>query len=453
MDHTEQIGTAPILKLIMKFSLPAIISMTVNALYNIIDRIFVGQFVGEEALGGLTIAFPVTMVTFAIGALTAIGGATLISIKLGERKHDEAEQIFGNLIVITLINSLILTVAGEFFLDPVLKLVGATAGNLPYAKEFMQLILPGLVFQMSAFALAALARSEGKPLLSMMSQLSSAVINIIMDAILICGLGMGVKGAAISTIVGQFIGLIVLVYYFFFSKKSFLKFRPAYLKLKASIIRRIFVIGTPNFIINFGQSTYSIFMIAGLSAYGGDPAITSMGAINSLVTLVMMPIFGMLQGVLPIMGYNFGMRQISRVRKTLWQGIGIATVFSVIMLCLMETIPEIMSSLFLNPNSPTMEVCAAGLRLQAIAMPILPLNILAVAYFQATTQGTKGMALTITRQAVLIALVIALPYILQLNGSWLSSPFGEVLSAILVIIMLATDKLSKRRNIAESVSA
>ncbi|MGI5848701.1 MAG: MATE family efflux transporter [Christensenellales bacterium] len=444
MDHTKQLGSEPILKLIIKFSVPSVISMFVNAIYNIVDRIFVGQFVGEDALGGLTIAFPVMMVVFAVGTLFGVGGATMVSIKFGERNFDQANRIYGNLALLSLSSSFAMAVIGEIFLPSILELVGATPTVLPYAHDYMQIILLGLVFQLSSFAMAALARSEGKPFLSMMTQLVSAITNIILDYLFVVPLGMGVRGAAIATVIGQFMGFAILFRYFFISKKSLLKLHVANLRPRLKVIKSICVTGASSFVINIGQSISATFMNVALSQYGGNAAITSMGAINSLITLVLMPILGLLQGIGPIMGYNHGMKQKKRVRKTLWTGIGLGAVFAVIMFGIMEIFPDKTASLFLDPKSPTMAVCAAGLRIQAIYLPLLPFNVLITAYLQSSAQGTKGLALSLSRQALIILAVMVLPVFFQLTGVWLAAPSGEAMTVILALGFLAAEKRSER---------
>ena len=448
MDHTKQFETKPILKLVVKFSIPSVISMLVNAIYNIVDRIFVGQFVGENALGGLTIAFPLMMVIFAIGTLFGVGGATLISIKFGKRDITQANRIYGNLITLSLSSNIIMTVLGEIFLPSILTLVGATPDVLPYAYDYMQIILLGLIFQMSSFAMAALVRSEGKPFLSMTTQLVSAITNTVLDYILIVPLGMGVQGAAIATVIGQFVGFSILFRHFFIAKKSVLSFYIANLRPRWSIIRNICLIGASSFVINLGQSISATFMNVALSLYGGNAAITSMGAINSLITLVLMPILGLLQGIVPIMGYNHGMGMRKRVIKTLWTGIGLGAVFAVIMFGVMEAFPEKTASLFLDPNSPTMAVCAAGLRLQALYLPLLPFNILITAYLQSTSQGAKGLALSLSRQGLILVAVMILPLFLHLTGVWLAAPVGEAITVALAFTFFVIGRNPKPQTLA-----
>jgi len=421
--------------------------MIVNAIYNIVDRIFVGKFVGEDALGGLTVSFPLMMIGFAIGTLFAIGGAVLISIKFGEQNLDEANKVYGNAAMLILISSLLMTIFGEIFLTPLLGLSGATEANFSYASSYMRIIFLGLVFQLSSFTMAAIVRSEGKPFLSMISQIISAVTNIVLDFIFIGLLGMGVQGAAIATIIGQLVGFFILFNYYFISKQSLLKLKLSNIKLRWAYARQIMVIGASSFVINLGTGISASFTNSALAVYGGDAAITSYGAINSLFTLVLMPIIGLLQGIGPIMGYNHGMRQRSRVWKTLWVGVGLGCIFTFTLFILMEIFPEAFASLFLDPASPTMAVCANGLRMQMLALPVLSFSVLSTAYFQSTAQGKKSFFISLVRQLLVIIGVLLLPQFLQLTGVWLSGPFSELLSLVIASLMLVADRRSHTKEL------
>lgn len=445
MNHTERLGNAPILKLVLQFSIPTITAMIVSAIYNVVDRIFVGHFVGEDALGGLTVAFPIMIIAFAIGALFAIGGATLVSIKLGERDIEQANKYYGNMTMLILISGITMTILGQIFMPELLRLVGATEANLPFALSYMRIITAGVILQLAAFSMTVMIRTEGKPVYAMVSQLVAALTNIGLDYLFIGPLNMGVTGAAIATIIGQLVGFVMLFHYFFISKKSLLKLTMENLRLRASVVRKICVIGASSFIINLGTGISASFTNVALQKYGGDPAIASFGAINSLVTLVLMPIIGILQGVAPIMGFNYGMRQLPRVWRALWTGISLGSVFSVVMFTLMQIFPEAAASLFLDPASPTMKLCAQGLRLQILFLPILPISVLSTAYFQSTAQGGKSLFISAMRQFLVVGMVMVLPVFWQLNGVWLASPAAEITMIFVSLILLFADW--RKRNI------
>jgi len=453
LDHTERLGKAPIFRLVLQFSIPTITAMIVNAIYNVVDRIFVGRFVGEDALGGLTVAFPVMIIAFAIGALFGIGGATMVSIKLGEKNIEQAQKFYGNLTTLILAAGLLMTAAGEVFLPSLLRLVGATDANLPYSLSYMRIITAGVTFQLASFSMAALIRTEGKPVFAMVSQLVSAGTNILLDYLFIGPLHLGVAGAAIATVIGQIIGFVMLFRFFFISKKSLLKLHKANLRLRADIVRQICLIGASSFIINLGTGISASFTNVALHTHGGDAAITSFGAINSLITLVLMPIIGLLQGIAPIMGYNYGMRQLHRVWHALWTGIGIGSVFAIIMFALLQLFPEDAASLFLDPASPTMSLCAQGLRLQILFLPILPISVLSTAYFQSTAQGGKSLFISAMRQGLVVVMVMVLPLFWQLNGVWLSAPAAEITMVIVALLMLAVDWRKRSRELLPDAAA
>ena len=443
-DRAKQMGSAQILKLVIKFSLPTIFAMVVNAIYNIVDRAFVGHFVGEDALGGLTVSFPIMITVFAVGTLFAIGGSVLVSIKLGEQKLDEANQVFGNTAALIVTASVLISSVGIIFLPQLLSLTGATEANLPYALSYMRILMPPFVLQLSSFTMAAIIRSEGKPFFSMVSQVASALTNIVLDYLFVGPLGMGVEGAAIATIIGQCVGFSLLFHYFFIKKQGLLRLKAANLRPRPALVAKICTIGASSFIINLGTGISGAFTNPSLAAYGGDPAITSQGAIASIFTLVLMPVLGLLQGIGPIMGYNHGAGQPDRVWKTLWTGIGLGTGFTILMFVLIELYPQAAASLFIDPNSPTMAVCANGLRLNMLSLPVLAFSVLSTSYFQSTAQGFKSIMISLFRQFMIIVAVIVLPVFFMLDGIWLANPFSEVVTLMLSGTMLWADKRSRR---------
>lgn len=442
-------GTAPILKLIIKFSLPTIFAMVVNAIYNIVDRIFVGHFVGEDALGGLTVAFPIMIVIFAVGTLFAVGGAVLVSIKFGENNLSEANKFFGNTATLIIVGSVIMSAVSLVFLPDILMLSGATPSILPYALSYMHIILPCFIIQLSSFTMAAIVRSEGKPYFAMISQVSSALTNIVLDYIFIGLFKMGVQGAALATVIGQFVGFTILFRYFFIKKHGILRLEASSLKLSLSHVRRICTIGASSFVINVGTGISASFTNAALARYGGEAAIASHGAISSIFTLVLMPVLGLLQGIGPIMGYNHGSGQHARVWRTLWTGIGLGSVFTVILFMLIQIFPETAASLFLKQSSPTMAMCANGLRLSMAALPALAFSVLSTAYFQSTARGMISLIISVLRQFLVVAAVYILPLYMALDGVWLAGAAAEVITvAISGLTLFTVSRLSRPVTIA-----
>lgn len=453
MSHSNQLGTDPLFKLIMRFSIPSIIAMFVNALYNIVDRAFIGQYVGESALAALTIAFPLMMFVFSVGALFGIGSAALISIKLGESKPDVAQNIFGNVISIVIVSSVLIVGVVMIFLNPLLIFLGATESVLPFAYQYMSITLFGTIFSLSSFVLAALARAEGAPRLSMFSQIMAAVVNIILDYLFIVTLNWGVTGAAIATIISQFTGFAILAYYFFFSGDSLLRIHKKYLKLDFALVKQMTFIGFPNFIMTIGGSIVATFSLITLSNYGDDGSVAIMGVINALYTLLLMPVLGLQQGVGPIMGYNHGMKQPERVHKALYISILIGCAYSITLTTIMRIWPIYFAELFLDADSDTMDMCVHAMNIFFIMLTILPINIFGVGYFQSTAQNKKSFILSISRQGLfIIPALIILPKYYGLDGVWLATPVSDFISISLTTIFLAVEFIKFKKQQKKSTA-
>ncbi|MDR1192629.1 MAG: MATE family efflux transporter [Peptococcaceae bacterium] len=436
-DTTAQLGTDAVWRLIARFSIPSIISMSVAAIYNVVDRFFIGRYVDERALGGLTVAFPFMMLMFAVGALIGIGGSTLISIRFGEQKKEQAHLIFGNMVALSALSSLGLAILGTIFITPLLRLMGATPNNLGYAVEYMRVILIGLIFQLPSFAMAALARVEGRPRLAMATQMIAGVSNIFLDYLFIVPLRWGVTGAALATILGQFLGFAILVWHFFFSGRSLLRLYRQNLRLQTEIVRAIGAIGASSFFMQMGTSVSSAMFNTALASYGGDEAISSLGAMSSLFTLALMPILGLQQGLGPIIGYNHGLKRSDRVWRALILGIGIGSAFAATVFLAVELWPTTFASLFIDKNSPTMAMCVHGMRINFLMLPLLSVNVIGSTYFQSTAQSLKAFVLSVSRSVIfLIPCVLILPPIFQLNGVWMSAPTADFLSISLTFALL-----------------
>jgi len=457
MDKTKELGTQRIGKLLLQYSLPAVIGMIVNAIYNVVDRIFIGQFAGEDALAGLTIAFPVMMIIFAFSGLVGIGGAALLSIRLGERDERGASQVFGNTLGLGIIVTGLTLITLLLNLEPILVAFGATPDILGYADDYMRIILYGFIFQMISFTLTNTVRTEGRPMLSMIAMLMSAFANIILDYLFIGVFGWGVQGAAAATILGQFAGLALLLTFYLRGKSSLrIRIRDFIPKVKLSL--KILSIGFASCIATLGVSVSMIFLNRALTEYGGTAAITSMGAINSLYTLFIMPIMGMQQGIQPIIGYNFGAKQIDRVYKTLKLGLMVAIIFSGIVFALLQIFPYMFIHLFLDPASPTVETAVAGLRIFVLMLPVLCVNLMGVAFFQSIARGASSMVFSLLRQIIfLIPAILILPQFFGLTGVWMATPVSDGLAVIVTGIALVyhyrKDKRAEMKNIVTKEEA
>lgn len=435
-NRTNELGTQSIGKLLAQYSIPSVIAMIVNAIYNVVDRIFIGNFAGENALAGLTIAFPVMMVIFAFASLIGIGGAALMSINLGKKDLKETSHVFANMMSLGIIITLALLLYLKFNLDGILTFFGATAETLKYASDYLIIIIYGFIFQMISFNLSGAVRTENRPILSMIAMISSALTNIVLDYIFIVKFDMGVQGAALATITGQFVGLIMLLS-FYLRKNSILQLKLKYFIPNKKIFFAIISIGITSFITTLGTSIAMSFMNRGLIEYGGTAAITAMGAINSLFTLFIMPIMGIQQGMQPIIGYNHGANQMDRSYKTLRLGITVGVIFSTFVFILMQVFPKTFISLFINPESDTIGIAVTGLRIFMIMLPLLSINLFAVAFYQSIAKSQQALILGIIRQFVfLIPLILILKNSFGLNGVWSSVPISDGLAIIISLFAL-----------------
>ncbi|WP_105617015.1 MATE family efflux transporter [Vallitalea okinawensis] len=436
MDKTQQLGTAPIGKLLTQYSVPAIIAMIVNAIYNIVDRIFIGQYAGENALAGLTVTFPMMMLIIAFASLIGSGSASIMAIKLGKKDKDGASKTFGNALSLGVIVAFVLMAVCYPNMESLLTLLGSNASLLPYAASYMNIVLIGFIFQITSFVLSSTVRIEGYPMLSMVSMLVGAITNIALDFVFIGIFGWGVQGAALATITGQILGFIVLVSFYLRGKSTLSITRQSFIPQLAEI-KSIVSIGFTSFLSTIGASVASVFLNRALITYGGNAAITAMGAISSLSTLFVMPILGIQQGMQPIIGFNHGSKDKKRVNKTLLFGISASTIFAVLVFIALQLFPETFMSMFLSKESSTMSIAITGLRYSTIMLPLLSIGFIGTAYFQSIAKSKEAIILGSLRQFILlIPLVTILPSIFGLTGVWLATPVADAITIIATAILL-----------------
>ncbi len=436
MDRSKQLGEDKVLNLIIKFSVPAIIGMLVNALYNVVDRIYIGHGVGSLGIGGTTIAFPVMLIMMAFSMLIGIGANSLVSIRLGENKKEEAEGIFGNALVLLILSSVILTVVGLITLEPFLKLLGASDQILPYAKEYMEIILLGGVFQSLGMGMNNFIRSEGNPKIAMYTMLIGALINTVLDPVFIFVFDWGMRGAALATILSQAVSAVWVMVYFL-KGKSLLKIRMKYLKLKASYIGRIIALGTAPFAMQLAASVLNLIMNRRLGEYGGDVAISGMGIVNSIVTLMIMPLFGINQGSQPIIGYNYGAGKYGRVKEAYKIAVIFATVIVIIGWIATRVFPQQLVYLFNNKDNELISFSILAVKRVLMFLPIIGFQIVSSNYFQAIGKPMHSALLGLSRQVlILIPALILLPMFFGLNGVISAGPLADVISSVITGIFI-----------------
>lgn len=434
-EKQKQLGEEKISKLLVKFSLPAIAGMLIGALYNIIDRIFIGKAVGSYAIAGVGLAFPAMAIILAFGLLFGIGGSTLISIRLGEKKPEEAEKILGNIFVLLVILGIFITIAGTMFLDPLLKLLGAGDQTFVYAKKYMSVILSGSVFAMLAYGMNHSIRSDGNPKIAMMSSFVGAITNIILDYLFIMRFGWGIKGGAYATIIGQALTGIWVLYYFT-KGKGHIKLRARNFLLNFYTVRDVAAIGVSSFLIQFTGSIAGTFANRALRATGGELAIGAMTIIMSTVMLFFMPIIGLRQGVQPIIGFNFGAKEFERVKQAFWMGTIVSTIASVVAFILIQTFPQFFIKMF-TKNTEVLNFGMVGMRVIIIMLATIGFQIMVTTFFQAIGDSKMSLFLSVLRQALLlIPLLLVLPRFFGIMGVWISYPIADGISFLVCLYLV-----------------
>lgn len=440
-NKNEVLGIEPITKLLLKFSIPAIIGMIVNALYNVVDKIFLGQ-VNSLAIGGVHLTYPLSLAIMAFAMLVGMGGNSLSSIRLGQGRKDQAEKILGNSFTMLIILSLLISIVIFFFLEPILIILGSKDVLLPYAMDYMKIIAIGIPFQMIGFGLNYFIRGEGSPTVAMGTMLIGAITNIILDYVFVILLGLGVKGAALATIIGQFFSFI-WVLMFFFGSKSSIRITKENIKLKLHTVGEILSLGLSPFGMQIASSLVITIFNIQLAKFGNENAITAMGIVQSISTIAFMPIFGLNQGSQPILGYNYGAKKYQRVKRTLIYAIIVATVYISICYCIIMLAPELLINLFIvnasNINT-IMPITVEALKVTSFVFPILGFQILSSNYFQATGKPVIGVILSLSRQLiVLLPVLLILPKFFGLLGVWLAYPVSDLIAFILSLIFLTRD--------------
>ena len=432
MENSNPLGERKIAKLLIQFSIPATVGMLVNTLYNIVDRIYIGNSpdMGSNGIGGITLVFPIMIILMAMGMLFGVGGATLFSIRLGERKKEEAENVLGNAFVMLMIAGCTFMILGQLLLKPILLSFGAGDDILPYALDYARVILFGAVFQVVGMGMNNFIRADGSPAIAMLTMIIGAGANIILDPIFIFVFGMGITGAALATILSQAFSCTWVVLYLI-GKRSRNKLRLSYMKLKLSIVARIASFGLPGALMQLANSVLNVVLNRSLIAYGGDIAISAMGIINSLQMFLVMPVIGINQGAQPIISFNFGAKKYSRIKETVKLAIISATVIVTLGYLLVRIFPVQMVSLF-NREPALLDFGKNAILTWMMFLPVVGFQVVASNFFQAIGRYKTAMFLTLTRQIIfLIPAVLIFSRIWGINGLLHAAPFADALSFIL----------------------
>lgn len=441
MGMKNDLGTERIGKLLLRLAIPAILAQVVNALYNIVDRMYIGHIegVGANALTGVGVTFPIIMIISAFAALVGMGGAPRAAIKIGEGNNDEAEKIMGNCLVALICISLGLTIVFSIWGRDLLMMVGASDATIGYGTDYMRIYVIGTVFVQLALGLNSFISTQGFAKTSMMTILIGAIINIVLDPILIFGFNMGVKGAALATILSQAVSAIWVVY-FLCSKRSHLNFHRKYIRLEPKVILPVLALGLSPFIMQSTESLVNISLNSSLKVYGGDDAVGAMTIISSVMQFMLLPITGLASSAQPIVGYNFGARKMERVRKTFKYLLISSLIFASLSWGSIMLFPQAFVRLFLKDES-LMGITVWGMRIFTSGMFMLGAQFACQQTFVALGQSGKSLMLALLRKVfLLIPLIFILPQFFpdKVFAVFLAEPVADVIAASVTVTVFVT---------------
>ncbi len=443
------LGTESIGKLLIQYSVPAIIASVATSLYNIIDSIFIGQGVGTMAISGLAITFPLMNLVIAFCMFIAAGGAAISSIYLGQKEYGRATNVLSNVVKLSFIHSIVFGGLSLLFLDEILYFFGATDATIKYAREFMRVILYGTPISYIFIVLNNLMRATGYPQKAMLSALLSVIVNIILAPIFIFVLKLGISGAALATICGQGVSLVWHIYHFK-SKTSFVHFSSEHNKFSWSIIKNVYSIGLSPFLMNVCACIVVIFINKALLETGGDNgelAVGAYGIVNRVGMLFVMIVFGITQGMQPILGYNYGANNWGRVKRTLNKGIFVGLLVTTIGLIVAELIPHQIASLFATDET-LIAISTNGFRISFMFFAVIGGQVVIQNFFQSIGKPMISIFLSLTRQLLfLIPTLLIFPKIWGIEGVWTSLAVSDMLAFIVAIITLIVIMRRKNKNL------
>lgn len=442
---TLELGTEPVGKLLARYALPAIIAMTAASLYNIIDRVFIGQVVGPLAISGLAITFPFMNLAAAFGAAVGVGASTTISVRLGQRDYDAAENILGNTITLNLIIGIGFGLFSLIFLDPILRFFGASDDTLPYAHDFMTIILAGNVISHMYFGMNAVLRAASKPKMAMATTLFTVVMNVVLDAVFILWWHWGIKGAALATMISQLLALCWQMS-IFANQKELLHLKRGIYKLRAELVQNIISIGISPFLMNACACIIVIFMNNQLVRYGGDMAVGAYGIANSIAMVFVLFSMGLNQGMQPIAGYNYGSQQFDRLMSVVKLAIISATVMMTSGWLVAMFAPYYCARMF-TTDPELIRQAIDAIQVMMLMFPIIGGQMVITNFFQCIGKVKISIFLSLSRQLLfLLPLLAVLPHFYNIEGVWASLPISDLAAAIVAAaIMVAYMKKMKKQ--------
>lgn len=435
-EKTKELAELKVSRLMLKFFIPSFIGVFVNALYNIVDRVFIGQGVGSMALSGISVIFPVMLIVMGFGMLIGIGAGVLVSINMGKRDMNKAEQVLGSSFLFMLLVSVLITAIGFAIKGPMLQSFGATPETIEYANDYLDIILAGSVFQVVGFSLNNIIRAEGNARIAMYSMIISAGTNLVLDPIFIFGFDMGVKGAAYATVISMIV-LTLWVLLHFRSSKSVVKLKAENIRFDYKILVEISAIGMAPFFMQIANSFVQGLLNTKLISFGGDLAVGAMGIVNSVATMIVMAIVAINMASQPIISFNYGAKSFGRVKEALKIAMISASAIAIFAFAMVQLFPGQIVKLFNTSDAGLLDFGSDGLRLGLLALPFIGFQVVAGNFFQSMGQAKIAVLLTLLRQVIiLIPLLFILPNHFGLRGIWISMPISDLCSAAIVVFFL-----------------
>lgn len=428
----------PVGSLLMQYAIPAIVAMAASSVYNIIDGIFIGQGVGAEAIMGLALTGPLMSLTAAFGAMVGVGAATLMSVKLGQKDYGTAQKILGNVVIMNLTLGIVLGMLLLVFINPILRFFGASDVTLPYARNFMSIILVGNVVTHMYLGLNALLRSTNRPQKAMCATIGTVVLNCILAPIFIFVLGWGIRGAATATIMAQMI-MLTWQLRLFSNKDELIHLNRSIIKLDVKIVKESLLVGLPQFLINLCACLVAAMMTRSLTTYGGDMAVGAFGICNRFILFIVMVVIGLNQGMQPIAGYNFGARRYDRVLGVLNKALIFGSIITLTGFVIGVFFPTPFVSVFAKDSPQLIKLSAHALSCMVMMFPIVGIQIVSTAFFQSIGYAPMSIFLSLTRQLIfLVPAIFILPHLYAdpLEGLWHAAPVADGLASVLAITLL-----------------
>ncbi len=445
MDNVQQLETKPIGALLLQYALPAVITQIISSVYNIVDRVFLGQYVGALAIAGLAITMPIMNIIHALGSLVGVGASSRMSIVLGRKDVRWAEKILGNSMLLTFFFGFLFVAGGYLFMDRILQMFGASQDTIGYAREYMLIVLPGMFFTTMSFNLTGLIRASGYPTKSMWIMAGGAILNIFLDALFISVLGWGIAGAAWATTISMFTTAIVAVVHFVMPH-SFIRFKRHAWAPKLYIFRNVLLIGMSPFLMNFAASFVVALLNRQLIRYGGDLAVGAYGIVNTFGAFLVMFILGLCQGMQPIAGYNYGAGHNHRLREVFTLTMKVSLVVGTIGALLAMIVPRLILRAFTD-SEELIGIGIPAMRYLNVMMPLIAFTITNSQFFQSIDKPWIAIVTSLSRQVLfLIPLMFIIPYFMVqaggdgLTGVWVTCTTCDVLGAVLAAALLVSQR-------------